>query len=114
MRTSACAGLLFVSLAASAARANVDCSGNIAFLGSDNSGAIYVDIGYGVWSICSVSSPSTQNGTTVGQDACKAWYSALLAAQRAGTPISIYMYGSTACGTYGNWVSPGPYFVQPQ
>jgi hypothetical protein len=114
VRLRACIGLLVASPLTSMTHANVSCSGSVSFLGSDNTGAIFVNIGYGVWGVCNVSQAYTQSGVTVSPDSCKTWYAALLAAQRAGTQVYIYMFGSTDCSAYGNWVNLGPYFLQPQ
>jgi len=105
--------VLFSSFPASA-WANTSCSGSIVFLGADNAGNVYVDLSYGIWEVCNLSQPFTANGVTVTTDSCKAWYAGLLATQKAGTSATLYFYSSTACGSYGNWVIPSPYFVQPQ
>lgn len=94
--------------------ANTECAGTISFLAADNAGNVYVDLGYGIWEVCNVSQEITANGLTVTTDSCKAWYAALLAAEQAGTSATLYFYSSASCASYGSWVSPSPYFVQPQ
>jgi len=108
------AGVVLLSSLPASAWANTSCSGSIDFLGADNAGNVYVDLGYGVWELCNLSQAFTDNGVTVAIDSCKAWYAGLLASQKAGTTATLYFYGSTACGSYGNWVTPSAYFVQPQ
>lgn len=106
-------GAAFLGCVPAGAWANTQCSGSIAFLGSDNAGNVYVDLSYGVWEVCNLSQSFTSNGVTVTTDSCKAWYAGLLAAQMAGTSASAYFTSATACASYGNWVEPSPYFIQP-
>lgn len=107
-------GAALLSWLPASAWANTSCSGSINFLGADNAGNVYVDLGYGVWEVCNLSQAFTANGLTVTTDSCKAWYASFLAAQKAGTNATLYFYSATECASYGTWVTPSPYFVQPQ
>lgn len=88
--------VLFV--ASGSANANFICSGKVLSLGSDNS--LFVNNGYGVHRMCSLS-----------EDRCKAWLSIVMAAKMADRSINIYYQNNTGltsshCASVGNWVDP--------
>lgn len=62
----------------SIARADFICSGKIYYLGSGNDGTVQVNVGNGVWTICSLS--STYSGVTTTQS-CQSWYAMLLSSK---------------------------------
>jgi hypothetical protein len=103
------------------AHANFTCEGPITYLGLGYEANLTVSVGYGIWTICNLSSPMSNGGIAVNTDACKAWYASFLAAQKASTQVRIY-FVSTAnttngpeCSAIGSWVQPNPlpYFVVP-
>jgi hypothetical protein len=93
----------------------ISCTGNIQVLALNPiSGLVQLNIGYGWWYICSVS--SAVNGVPV--DTCKSLYSMMLADQASGRQMSLAFdttnYPSLSCGTIGNWAvpTPFPYYIQ--
>jgi len=111
---------LLLTLVCANAHANVTCTGLISYLGIDNAGYLYVNNGFGIWQVCSLSQAYTANGLNVAQDACKGWYASMLAAQKSGAQVALYFYNSNSanpingaeCNAFGNWSMPSPYFIQ--
>jgi len=97
------------------AEANFTCGGAITYLGVNSSSSLYVSMGpFGVWLICNLSSTSSNGGTSVTVDSCKAWYAALLTQKALGQSATLY-FTSTAnsnngaeCTAIGTWTSPSP------
>lgn len=65
-------GVAILAWSPADAWANTSCSGSNNFLGADNTGNVYVDVGYGVWEVCNLGQSFTANGLTVTTDSCKA------------------------------------------
>lgn len=85
------------------AHSTTTCSGPINYLALNTGGVLYVNVGHGVWSICSAS--ALFNG--VDPATCRAWYAGLLAAQKAGDSITLY-FDTGTCATLGSWVAVTP------
>ena len=102
-------------LFAQSAFANFSCSGTVQYLAVNSGSSLYVVIGtFGVWAICGLNGSTSNGGTTVNVDACKAWYSALLANQKTGSVITFYFASASngangpECTALGTWVLPNP------
>jgi len=112
-RKMVCVGVvsLFVSTGANAA---FTCAGQIAYLALNPDGTLTFGIGFGTWSICNVSSPSTTGGYTFTAESCRAWFASMLAAQKSGDSIRLYFNTAASgengpeCSAIGHWVWPNP------
>ncbi|HET9863621.1 MAG TPA: hypothetical protein VFP37_09285 [Steroidobacteraceae bacterium] len=78
-----------------------------------------MDVGFGIWRICSVSSTYAGNGQNYTPEACRSWYAGILSAQKVGSKV-MFFFSSSASGangpacSLGNWVlpNPSPYFME--
>ncbi len=95
--------LIMCLMASPFARAVTTCSGPINDLHLNTNGTLYVDVGHGVWAICAM---STSMGG-VDPATCRAWYAGLLAAQKTGHAVTLYLSSGT-CATIGSWVVVTP------
>jgi hypothetical protein len=99
-------------LAAPFAHANFTCGGPVQYLALNTLGSLYLNVGYGTWSICSV----TADGNTVTAATCRAWYAGILAARKTDTPVTIYFSSPNSgandsnCTALGSWVTPVGYY----
>jgi len=119
-RRFTCAALLGILVSANAA-ATIFCEGPVTYLGLHSDGTLNVSVNnYGVWSICNLNTTFAGNGgRTYAPDTCRAWYAAILAAQKAGTSVMFYFESSASsangpeCNALGSWVipNPSPYFM---
>lgn len=105
---------LFIFLAALLLSVNVNaatfCKGKVITLGlGPQSGMLQINIGYGVWYLCSLK--STANG--IDPSVCKAWYSMFLTAKETGSKINMAFDSTTPCTGYGSWATPSvmPYWT---
>ena len=119
VRRHACVALLGIVVSSNVA-ANITCEGLVTYLGIDSSGGLNVSVNnYGVWGICNLNVTFTGNGRTYAPDTCKAWYAAILAAQKTGTGVMFYFESGVnsangpECPAIGTWVvpNPSPYFI---
>jgi hypothetical protein len=107
------AALAFMAFSASASAA-FTCQGQISHLGLTPDGSVNVNIGFGTWYICGVSASITSGGIYYDEKACRAWYAAMLAAQKSGTQIVLYFntpantQNGPECSAIGHWVAPNP------
>jgi len=69
-----------VALAAAPAHANIACVGVVNYLAVNSYGSVYLDIGSGIWAVCSITSALTSSGVTIAPETCRAWYATFLAA----------------------------------
>jgi hypothetical protein len=101
--------------------ANVMCEGAVTYLGMGSNGSLNVSVNnYGVWAICNLTMTFNGNGgQTFTPETCRAWYAAILAAQKSGTSVMFYFATSASsangpeCTALGSWVvpDPSPYFM---
>jgi hypothetical protein len=91
-------------LACAPSHAAFTCTGQISRLSVNTAGSVYVSIGYGTWAICGLSAPFGE----VAAETCRAWYAALLAAQRAGESVQFYFNTGSGCTAVGDWVVVTP------
>ncbi len=94
-----------------AARANISCTGPVTYLGTNDSGSVYVAAGMQINVICST---VTQGSYTASPQACKLFYASLLADQLAGRSPTVFYSDPalTDCSQIGSWsVQPSVYFV---
>lgn len=89
--------------------ANYACDGDVTYLGVSANGILSVNIGYGVWNMCSLS--YDDQNSAADKTICKVWYSQALAAKLNSSKIRIYLSDSSgkdqsACTSVGTWVSP--------
>jgi hypothetical protein len=104
--------LALLLLAAPLAHANFQCGGPVQYLAMNTSGGVYVNVGHGVWQICSVTSDGTWGGNTITAATCRAWYSGILAAKKTDAPIMFYFaspnvgFNDSNCTAFGSWVTP--------
>jgi hypothetical protein len=102
-----------LTLATPAMATNFSCTGPVLYLGVSSAGGVTMNIGNGVWTICSL----TSTHGTVTKEACAGWYSGILTARASGKTIMIYFSqeengANASCTTLGNWTYPLPYFLQ--
>ena len=86
----------------------LQCVGALQYLAVEGTGALHVDVGYGVWRLCHLETPLSSGGQTVALSACKAWYAALLKQHATGGQVRIYFNTYTDCAAIGSWVTPVP------
>lgn len=103
-----------VLLGSGVASANISCGGKITYLGLGTSGMVTVNVGFGTWYLCEMTSAFAGNGgITFSPEGCRAIYAGLLAAQKADHPVS-FSFASPANTTngpecsLGSWVVPNP------
>lgn len=88
------------------AHASFLCTGAVGFLGMGRDGEVFVSNGFGVWGVCSVANAT--NGLTA--DTCRAWYAAMISAQKAGGRVRIYFNSAdgpengSQCAAVGSWI----------
>lgn len=96
------------------AYANFTCEGRITYLGLGPTGLVTLNIGFGTWYICDQTSSYAGYTTTYSVEGCKAWYAAILAAQKAGHSLRFYFPSAGGgnngpeCSALGTWVAPNP------
>jgi hypothetical protein len=95
-------------LASGSASASVDCQGKVTYLGLNPDGTVNVNIGFGIWGMCNVSSTYSLGSVTFTPESCRAWYSTFLAAQKSGSTIRMHFISGPACAQIGHWVFPDP------
>jgi hypothetical protein len=95
-------------LFSASASATVDCQGKITYLGLNPDGTVNVNIGFGVWGICNLSTPYSLGTVTFTPESCRAWYGTFLAAQKSGSTIRMHFVSGPACAQIGHWVWPNP------
>jgi len=120
VRRLACVTLLAMVVSTNAL-ANFTCEGLVTYFGVTPDGGVNVGInGYGMWSICNVTTTFVGNGgRTYSPESCRAWYAAILAAKKTEAPILFYFESSAntangpECTALGHWVvpNPSPYFL---
>jgi hypothetical protein len=92
------------------------CTGTISYLGLSPEGMVTVAVnGFGVWYICNQTTAHTGNGGIVfSPEGCRAWYAAILAAEKSGTPVTFFFNTSAntnngpECTALGSWTYPSP------
>jgi hypothetical protein len=118
-RRFACVAMMAMVVSGNAA-ANFTCDGLVTYLGLTPDGGLTVAVnGYGVWSLCNLTTSFTTNGRTYTPEACRAWYAAILAAKKSDTAVILYFESSASttngpeCTALGHWVvpNPSPYFI---
>jgi len=111
--TSAIAAFLALTMGATAS-ANFTCEGKIAYLGLGPDGTVTVDIGFGAWYICNLTSSFPGNGgINFSPEGCRGWYASILANQKTDAAIVFFFQSSAATGngpecSLGSWVTPNP------
>lgn len=97
------------------AHAYFACTGPITYLAINNAGHLYIQLNFGVWSICNLRDSYTNGGSTVYPETCRAWYAGLLASQKVWHSATLYFpsegnpsTNGPECAAIGNWVSPNP------
>jgi hypothetical protein len=100
------------------ASANFTCAGNVQYLALNSNGAVYINVGFGVWTLCGVSSDGVWGGNTITAASCRAWYAGFLAAKRSNASVTVYLQSPNVghndgnCTAIGSWVVPnGLYHV---
>ena len=93
-------------------------AGSISYLGIFNNGAVQVDVGRGVWTICNIS----QDYSGVAQPVCQAWYATLLTQRALGQTVMLYFdtahstnagnNPSLNCNDFGSYTVHVPYHVR--
>lgn len=103
----------FISATPSPALASFACQGPVARLGGGN--ALTVDIGYGMWTICSLE--QTLGGIT--PQACESWYALFTSAKLGGKSMMLYFDpanpnngGISTCAALGEWTQRVPFFLE--
>lgn len=104
--------LIAASVAVNPAHAYFTCTGTVQRLSVAPNGRVMLSIGFGSWWMCGLS--TAEYGVTT--EACRAWYAAFLAAQKADHTIRFYFdptYTPNAnnvpeCSSVGDWASPSP------
>lgn len=99
------------------ARAHYVCTGAINTVAADNWGQLFVRHGgRGYWFLCNVQADGAFGGVQISAATCRSWQAILMAAQKTGSPVQLHIQSASTnaadCGTQGNWVSPGVYFVE--
>lgn len=87
------------------------CAGSVSYLGLSQTGTVHINVGYGVWYLCSTT--SAFNGFT--PEGCRANFALILAARAQSQGLAIYFDNSiSSCSSIGNWTTPtpGPYHIQ--
>lgn len=95
----------------SLANANISCIGPVSYLGTDSNGLVYTATGTGINAICSM---VTQGSFHASAQACKTFYSTLLADQLAGKNATVFYEDPalTQCSQVTMWtVQYSAYFV---
>lgn len=119
VRRSICVALIGLTASMNAA-ATTYCEGLVTHLGVDSEGQLLVSVNnYGVWNICNLKSAFSGNGVNYAPETCRAWYAAVLSAQKTGSLILFYFststdsYNGPACAAIGSWVvpNPSPYYM---
>lgn len=97
------------------AQGSVSCSGDVQYLGTGSDGSVYVNVGWGIWDICSVSVERAD----VTPDACKTWYSSLTTAKLSARKVVLFFnpahpanQGASECSGLGHWVTRAPYHLE--
>jgi hypothetical protein len=107
------AGFLSMLISANAA-ANFTCEGKIHYLGLGPDGNVTVDVGFGAWYICNLTSSFLGNGgITFTPEGCRGWYASILASQKAEDSIVFFFQSSASTGngaecSMGSWLTPNP------
>jgi hypothetical protein len=104
--------LLAVVFAAVPAHAtNYLCQGTVNFLGMGNDGTVYVS-GPGGIPIVQLCNINTAASNSIGTEACKSYYSTLLAVKLSGGQALVYFGDSLTCSTQPAWTIPvSVYFI---
>lgn len=108
------AATVLAILGAAPAHANFTCYGTGSCLALNPDGLVTINIGFGVWSVCSVAATFTAYGTTVPPESCRALYATFLAQQKAGHRVMFYFSSPASssngpeCTALGTWVGPNP------
>jgi len=89
------------------AQATLSCTGKVSMVGVNFDGHLYASTGYGVWSICSMT--TTERGVVPA--ACKGWLLSLLSSKANRADATIYVSGYTSCRSVGSGVIANAYFV---
>lgn len=108
--------VLACGFATSAYATNYFCTGTINRLSTGSNGAVWIDIGYGVTSVCDLDDPL--NGIKI--ETCAAWYGTFLAAITTGAQIEMAFSTNhapnasmTGCANLGvpggTWLNRQPY-----
>lgn len=100
-------------LPATSIYANFSCSGYPNTVGVSTAGNVYVNIGFGMWDICSLNTTTSNNITP---ETCKAQYAALLASNKTHTTVKMYFNNATdtnngpSCSTIGSWANTPSFY----
>lgn len=112
-RTSVIAAFLALTMC-STASANFTCEGKIVYLGLGPDGTVTVDVGFGAWYICSLTSTFPGNGgINFSPEGCRGWYASMLANQKTDSTIAFFFQSSVQGGngpecSLGSWLVPTP------
>jgi hypothetical protein len=110
--SKSCIAAVIAALLPSLASATVMCTGQVGYLGVDQSGQVVVANGTAIHFLCgTVSQASFQIST----QACKLYYVTLVANRLAGRTVSIYYNDPalTSCAQIGGWsVQNSAYFIE--
>jgi hypothetical protein len=94
--------------------ANFTCTGKVAYLGLSPSGLVVLSVGFGVWVMCDQTTAFAGNGGTFTPEGCRAWYAAMLAAQKSDQSVQLFFASAATtnngaeCSALGSWVTPNP------
>jgi hypothetical protein len=104
---------VMMTLLCSNARAAM-CDGIITSVAVQNDGSLLVrQANAGHWRICNVSlDDGTYEGVATRAATCRSWQALLMAAQKAGTTVRIYMQNPAQTCTLADWETASVYFVE--
>jgi hypothetical protein len=93
------------------ARAEI-CNGPITSVAVQNDGTLLVrSAGRPHWALCNINLVGTYGGEEMQPTVCRGWQALLMAAQKAGTTVSLYTR-SRACSDILDWQQAGVYYIE--
>jgi hypothetical protein len=89
--TRTLAAALLAAVVSAPVYADYSCNGTVVSFGIYHDGGVLVNIGYGPWWLCNTATSATYNGITTDPETCKSWQAQLIAAQRTGTAVGLFV-----------------------
>ncbi|MBM0106559.1 hypothetical protein JM946_17660 [Steroidobacter sp. S1-65] len=89
------------------------CDGIITSVAVQNDGSLHVrQANGGHWVLCNVHQEGVFQGVTTKAAACRSWQAILMAAQKAGTTVRLYMQDPNQTCSLADWSTASVYFVE--